>query len=95
MKSVKCSAVGAGSSQNKTLPRRERNEESCENRGRVIGIPVVVEPVVVPVPPAAVPVEVKDVAVAVWVAKNYIGRLPHHHSLNALGVESYLASKMP
>ena len=46
------------------------NDEICERRGRVVGVPVVVEPVVVPVPPAAVPVQVLDVQVAVRVAES-------------------------
>lgn len=58
---------------NKTLPllKRERNEESFGNCGRVAVVPVVVEPVGVPVPPVAVPDEVTDVEVAVPVAVMY------------------------
>ena len=45
-----------------------RNEESCETRGRVAGVPVVVEPVIVPVPPVAAEVQVADVQIAIRVA---------------------------
>ena len=50
---------------------QERNEEGCPNRGGIAGVPVVVEPVVVPVPPVAAPVEVADVQEAVGVAVSY------------------------
>ena len=57
----------------KTQPRRSgaRNEKSFGHRGGVVVVPVVVEPVGVPVPPVAVPVEVTDVEVAVPVAVVY------------------------
>jgi len=72
MKWVKCSAAGTDSSR-KTQPRQggARNEKSFGHRGRVVVVPVVVEPVGVPVPPVAVPVEVTDVEVAVPVAVMY------------------------
>lgn len=59
--------------QNKTLPQnlKERNKESCAQDSRVAGIEIVVEPVVVPVPLIAVPVEVTDVQVAIRVANVY------------------------
>jgi hypothetical protein len=44
---------------------------SCGHRGRVVVIPVIVEPVVVPVPPIAVPIQVTDVEVAIGVAVLY------------------------
>jgi len=44
---------------------------SCGNRGGVVVVPVVVEPVGVPVPPVAIPDEVTDVEVAVPVAVMY------------------------
>lgn len=44
---------------------------SCEHRRRVVGVPVVVEPVVAPVPHAIVPVEVTNVEVVVGVAVLY------------------------
>jgi len=46
----------------KTLPTqsRERNEESCGDGRRIVVVPVIVEPVVVPIPPVAVPIEVTD-----------------------------------
>jgi hypothetical protein len=43
----------------------ERNEESCEHHSRIVGVPVVIEPVVVHDPLAIVPVEVTDIEVAV------------------------------
>ena len=42
--------------------------EGCANRRRIVLVPVVVEPVVVPVPPVAVPIEVTDAQVAVRIA---------------------------
>jgi hypothetical protein len=50
---------------------RERSKSSCAQSRRVLDIPVVVEPVVVPVPPAIVPGEVTHVQVAVRVAVAY------------------------
>jgi hypothetical protein len=47
---------------------------SCGQRGGVVRVEVVVEPVVVPVPRTSVPVEVTDVEVAVRVAIMY--RMP-------------------
>ena len=51
--------------------------KGCESR-RAVGIPVVVEPVVVPVPRRTVPVEVPDVQVAVGIAVVYLLRHPEH-----------------
>ena len=51
--------------------------KDCESR-RVVGIPIVVDPVVVPVPRRTVPVEVPDVQVAVSVAVVYLSRHPEH-----------------
>jgi hypothetical protein len=48
-----------------------RNKKSCVNQRRVVVIPVVVEPIEVPVPPVAVPVEVTNVEVAIPVAVMY------------------------
>lgn len=44
---------------------------SCENRRRVVTVPVVVEPVVAPVPPTVVPVQITNVEVAIGVAVVY------------------------
>ena len=54
----------------KTLPTNseERNKENSTQSRRVVAIPVVVEPVVVRVPPVVVEVEVTHVQVAVRVA---------------------------
>ena len=61
-----------------------------QERRRVALVPVVVEPVVVPVPPRAVPIEVTDIGVAVGVAicmerrpcrPLYQYRLWHHNAV--------------
>ena len=41
---------------------------TCEHGRWIVDIPIVVEPVVVPVPPAAVPVEVTNVQLAIGIA---------------------------
>ncbi len=48
--------------------------DTCERRRRVLGIPVIVEPVVVvvPVPRTVIPVQVPDVQVAVRVTSKYV-----------------------
>lgn len=43
----------------------------CEDRSRVVVVPIVVEPVVVRDPPRPVPVEVTDVEIAISVAESY------------------------
>ena len=53
----------------------------------IVVVPVVVEPVEVKRPAAAVPVEVGHVQVAVGIAQKYALRLPEHHPLNTLRVE--------
>ena len=69
---------------------------SCTNGGRIVGVPIIVEPVVVPVPLAIVmPLEVENVTVAIRIAKDCIKCLPYHHPSNALRVVSYPASQMP
>ena len=73
--------------QNKTLPPKwERNEEICENGRRVVDIPVVVEPIHVPVPRTVVPVQVQNVTVTVRVPKDYIACRPYHYPLKNLKV---------
>ncbi len=74
------------SCKNKTLStlRRERNEESCENRGGVVGVEVVVEPVDVPIPRLAAPVEAENVPIAVRVPKDCIRCHQDHRPLNTL-----------
>ena len=50
----------------------ERNKKICDGSRRILTIPVVVEPVVVPVQLAIVPIQVADIQVAVRrVAKMY------------------------
>ena len=44
--------------------------EGCES-GRVTRVPVIVKPVVVPVPPVTVPIEVTDIQVAIGVPIMY------------------------
>ena len=57
---------------NKTLQKAlERNKVNSAYRSRVIVVEVVVEPVVVPVPPATIPVEVTNIQVAIGVADTY------------------------
>ncbi len=61
-------------------------------------IPVVLKPVVVPVPPTIVPVEIENIAVAIRVAKKCIKCRPYHRPLKSnddLGAESYSVSKIP
>ena len=71
------------------INNRERNKEICADCRQVASIPVIVEPVVVPVPLAIiVPIQIENVAIAIRIAKNCIKCLPNHHSLNTLGVES-------
>ncbi len=65
-----------------------RSEESCTQRSGVVVVPVVVEPIVAPVPPVAVPIEVADVQVAIAVAVRMECR-PNHCPSNALGAVSY------
>ena len=50
----------------------------------MVRIPVIVEPVDVPVPLVAIPVEVQDVAVTVRVAQKCIACRPFHCSLIVL-----------
>ena len=88
----KCWGDGTDSSQNKTPPikYRGRNEESCEQGRRVVVVPVIVKPVVVPIPRTIVTeVQITDIEVAVGVAKS-IKRLLLHHPLNTLWVVFYL-----
>ena len=74
---------------NKTPPpKRERNEESCENGRRVASVAIIVEPVVVPFPVAiVVAIEVEEVPIAVGVAQYCTKCHLCHHPLNTLGVE--------
>ena len=67
-----------------------RMNRFCAER-RVVGVPVVVEPVVVPVPLTTVPVEITDIQLVIGVAicTKY---LLDHHLLNSLKVVFYLAS---
>ena len=76
------------SSKNKTPPTqsRKRNEVSYENGRRVVVVPVVAQPIRVPVPTTVVPVQVQNVTVTVRVPKDYIAYHPYHHPLNTLGV---------
>lgn len=66
--------AGTASYKNKTLPVRERNEVGCEQSRRVIAVPLIVQPVVVPIPRPIVEVQIADIQVAVRVAVAY--RMP-------------------
>lgn len=59
---------------------------SCENGRRVVVIPVVVQPIHVPVPLTVIPVQVQNVTVTVRVPKDYIAYHPYHYLLNTLKV---------
>ena len=63
-----------------------RSEESCEAEGRVVAVPVVVEPVPVHHHLAAVLVEIRDVEVAVAVHDQCTECLPYHHPSNTLRI---------
>lgn len=90
--------AGGGDKYSKTLPHngRGRNEESCEEKRGITGVPVVVEPIDVPVPLTIVPIQIEDVAVAVRVPKNCTrSRLVHISPQSASEAVKYLASVMP
>ncbi len=53
----------------------------------VVVVEVVVNPVEVQIPAVAIPVETRDMQVAVGIAQNYAMCLPSHHPLNTLRVE--------
>ena len=59
---------------------------------QVLGIPIVLEPIVVPVPLVAIEVQIQDIAVAVRVAQKCMKCHPCHHPSNTLRVVSYSAS---
>ena len=86
---------------NKTLPTTAKllwgeNEEICARRRTIVRVEVVAETAVVPVPPAAVPVEVQHVAVAVRAQQKCTECLLCHHTLSrlrqVLDVEFYSVS---
>lgn len=58
---------------------------------RIVGVEIVIEPVVVPVPGLVIEAEVADVQGAIGVAICIECR-PYHHPLNTLGIEFYTAS---
>ena len=61
---------------------------TCEHRGRILGVPVVIKPVVVPVPATIiVAIEIQEVPIAVRVAQKRMRCHPYHFS-----AESYSAS---
>ena len=69
-----------------------RNEVSCETEGRIVGVPVVVNPVPVQDDLAFVLDQVRHVQVAIRVPYDRIVRHPYHRPLKNLGVEFYLTS---
>jgi hypothetical protein len=64
-----------------------------QSRGIVL-VPLIVEPVVVPVPLAIVPVQVQHIAVTVRVLQKCIKCRLFHHPSNTQKVVYYPASKM-
>lgn len=66
----------------------ERKKDTSGSSRRVVGVPVVVQPVVVPVQLATITVEVADVLVARVPVADCRKCLPWHHPLNTLKVES-------
>lgn len=61
--------------QKQNSPRKwGENVRMCENSSRVIGVPAVVEPVVVPLPPAVIEAEITHAQAAIGVAVLY--RMP-------------------
>jgi hypothetical protein len=64
------------------------NKESCEQRRRVVVVPVVVEPVVAPVPLAIIEIEATDIEVASGIAE-YIECCLRHRPLSTFRAEFY------
>ena len=64
---------GTDSLQSKTLQTQglERNEIGCEQSRRIVAVPIVVKPVVVPIPHTIVEVEVTNIQVVVRVVVAY------------------------
>ena len=50
-----------------------------EGSRRVVGVPVVVEPVVVPIPLGAIDIQIQHVPIAVRVPQKIYKRLPFHY----------------
>ena len=68
---------------------------SGERSRWVVGIPVVVEPIVVPVPLGAVEIQIQHVPIAVRIPQKMYKRRLSHCPLNTLGAVSYSVSKIP
>ena len=66
-----------------------------ERSRRVVGIPMVVKPVVVPVPLGTVEIQIQYIPIAVRIPQKMYKRRLSHCPLNALGAVSYLVSKIP
>lgn len=79
-----------GRYQNKTPPEKieRRNEEICETKRGVVGVPIVVEPVPVDDNLAVVLEEIRNVEVAIAVLNERMKCCLCHHPSNTLGVES-------
>jgi hypothetical protein len=58
------------------------------------GVEAVIKPVPVQIPPLAVLVQIRDVAVAIRVNHDYTKSRPRHHPSNILRIVSYLESKI-
>jgi len=64
---------------------------TAERQKTIVRVPVVLEPIEVQVPPLAIPVEIRDVAVAIRVLPDqYAMYYLRHHSLITLGIVSDL-----
>ena len=63
-----------------------------EGGRRIVSIPVVIEPVIVPVPLRAVDIQIEHIPIAVRVPQKMYKRRLFHCPLNTLGAVSYLVS---
>ncbi|MEK7072487.1 MAG: hypothetical protein AAB969_02860, partial [Patescibacteria group bacterium] len=52
------------------LRNQDLSTDTCEHRGRDVGVPVAIEPVVVLVPPATVPKQITDTKADIGAAEN-------------------------
>ena len=60
------------------LAKAGRNEESCKDERRIVGIPVIVEMMIVPVPLIIVQIQIKNVPITVRTPKKYTRHHPFH-----------------
>jgi hypothetical protein len=64
----------------------------AETRQAIVGVPIIAEPIEVQNPLLAIPVEARDVPVAIRVAPLCAEYHPYHHPSNDLRIESDLES---